>query len=70
MGGLVAVLTREGAEVCLSAPASRAHVMPQYMCPGEGGRTKQKAHRGRGVVDDEEEVLGGVEGAMVTGGVA
>ena len=43
-------------ELRRKVPAPRAHVMPQYMCPGEGGRNAQKAHRVVGMLDDEAEV--------------
>jgi hypothetical protein len=56
-------------EVSRKAPAPRAHVIPQYMCPGEGGRKSQKAHRVVDMVDDGAEWLCGVAEGGGTGDV-
>ena len=70
MAGDVVDGTREGPEeVSLNVPAPRAHVMPQYMWPGEVGRNVQKAHRVVGMVDDEAEGGGMVDVSCGIGGV-
>ena len=68
-GDVVEGTLEDPEEVSRKAPAPRAHVTPQYTCPGEGGRNSQKAHSVVGMFDDEAEVGGMVDVSCGIGGV-
>ena len=71
IGELISGVARWGpGGMCRSAPAVRAHVIPQYICPGEIGRKWQKTHGGLGGVDVWEGSAIVVGGEMVIGGGA